>query len=274
MKKKTNGEGQCRIEEILCRTALSPSLLPGLNYALNPYYGCQHACRYCYVPNVFHIIRQEWGKSIKPKINIPRILSKELKTTKRGLVGISTVTDPYQPLEKKYHLTRYCLEQLRKHDFPINILTKSTLIKKDIDIIEEFSECAVGMTIPSLNQDEIEILEPFTPPVQKRLETLTKFSKKGIYTYIFFGPIYPTIDTDNLPYLLKKYFSTGIKELIVDTFHLKPGIWPNIKDNLPVKTREIFKTHLFNKTYYPAILELIEKQCQKNGILYQKAFAH
>jgi DNA repair photolyase len=130
------------------------------------------------------------------------------------------------------------------------------------------------MTIPSLHQDEIDILEPATSSVQKRLETLTKFSDRGIYTYIFLGPLYPTIDTENLPRLLETYLSTGIKELVVDTLHLKPGIWPEIKKILPNKTKDIFKTHLFSKEYYPAILKEIQMICQKNDVLYRKAFTH
>jgi len=274
MEKNNQALGKCRVEEMLCRTALSPSLLPSIDYTLNPYYGCQHGCKYCYVPNVFKINRQDWGKFVKPKTNIPKILAKELKKKKRGIVGISTVTDPYQPLEKKYQLTRYCLEQLQRYDFPINILTKSSLITRDIEIIQKFSQSAVGTTISSLNQDELDNLEPFTSPVQERLEAITKFSKKGIYTYIFMGPLYPTLNYENLPRLLKTYFSTGIKELVVDTLHLKPGVWPSIKEKLPEKTTEIFKTRLFNSDYYPTIFTEIERICIKNNVLYQRSFPH
>jgi len=274
MEKNNHSLGKCKVEDMLCRTALSPSLLPSIDYTLNPYYGCQHGCKYCYVPNVFKINRQDWGKFVKPKTNIPKILAKELKNKKRGIVGISTVTDPYQPLEKKYQLTRYCLEQLQRYDFPINILTKSSLVTRDIDIIQKFSQSAVGTTISSLNQDELDNLEPFTSPVQERLEAITKFSRKGIYTYIFMGPLYPTLNREHLPRLLKTYSSTGIKELVVDTLHLKPGVWPNIKEKLPDKTKEMFKNRLFNSEYYPKIFTEIERICIKNNVLYQRAFSH
>ncbi len=168
------------MEQVFCRTALSPSLLPGIDYALNPYYGCQHACRYCYVPNVFNIDRQQWGKTVKPKINIPKILAQELKKKKKGIVGISTVTDPYQPLENHYFLTHYCLEQLLRYDFPINILTKSPLVLRDLGLIQQFSQVAVGMTIPTLHQEESNLLEPHAPPIQERLKTLKMLSKTGI----------------------------------------------------------------------------------------------
>ena len=120
------------IKEVKCKTALSKSNLPGLDYSLNPYRGCMHNCAYCYVPNVLRINREEWGKFVEVKINIQNVLSKEVKTKKQGIVGISTVTDPYQPIEKRNKITRFCLEQLLKYDFPISIQTKSSLVLKDI----------------------------------------------------------------------------------------------------------------------------------------------
>ena len=83
-----------KITETKCKSALSKSNLPGLDYSLNPYRGCQHKCAYCYVPNVLRIKRAEWGNYVNVKTNIPNILAKELKKKKRGIVALSTVTDP------------------------------------------------------------------------------------------------------------------------------------------------------------------------------------
>jgi len=132
-----------RIREVKCKTALSKSNLPGLDYSLNPYRGCQHSCAYCYVPNVLRIKRNEWGSFVDVKTNIPNVLSKELRIKKPGVVGISTITDPYQPAENNYKLTRYCLEQLLRHDFPVCIQTKSDLVARDIDLISKFSKAEV-----------------------------------------------------------------------------------------------------------------------------------
>ena len=89
-----------KITEVECKTALSKSNLPGLDYSLNPYRGCQHSCAYCYVPNVLRIKRNNWGKFVDVKTNIPNVLSNELRKKKPGVVAISTVTDPYQAVEK------------------------------------------------------------------------------------------------------------------------------------------------------------------------------
>ena len=114
------------VTTISCKSALSQSRLLGYDYALNPYRGCEHGCSYCYAPYVLHEDR-EWGGFVDVKLDIPSVLSKELGRRKKGVVGISTVTDPYQPIEKKYELTRTCLEHLLRHDFPICIQTKSAL---------------------------------------------------------------------------------------------------------------------------------------------------
>jgi len=129
-----------KIRQIDCKTALSPSRLPGLDYSLNPYRGCEHNCAYCYVPNV----------------------------------------DPYQPVEEKYELTRYCLEQLLMHDFPICIQTKSNLIVRDIDIISKFSDAEVMVSIATLNDVERKLLEPNSSSIDERLDVIRKCSGEGI----------------------------------------------------------------------------------------------
>ena len=141
------------IKEVICKTALSKSNLPGLDYSLNPYRGCQHNCAYCYVPNVLRIKRSNWGNFVYIKKNIPTVLSKELRNKKQGVVALSTVTDPYQPIEKKFKLTRYCLEQLLKIDFPVCLQTKSSLISRDLDIISKFSNAEIMFVLQIIHND-------------------------------------------------------------------------------------------------------------------------
>ena len=220
------------IRYIKCKTGLSNSKLPGLDYSLNPYVGCQHNCAYCYAPNVLKINRENWGENIGVKLNIPLVLSKELKKKKNGTVGISTVTDPYQPIEKKFKLTRFCLEQLKKHDFPIHIQTKSSIVNRDIDIISKISKVELMISIASLNDNEIKILEPFSSSIKERIEILTNFSEIGIKTSVFFGPIYPTINDEEIIKILDIFIDCNVKEIMLDNLHLKKGIWTNIQSNL------------------------------------------
>lgn len=217
------------IKEITCKTALSNSTLPGLDYSLNPYRGCQHKCAYCYVPNVLRLKRENWGDIVEVKTSIPVVLSKELKKKKRGVVGLSTVTDPYQPVEEKYKLTRYCLEQLVRYDFPVHIQTKSSLINRDIDLISQSSDTEVMMSIATLNDKEREVLEPHSSPINKRLEVLKNCSEVGIKTSVFFGPIYPTITVDDVSQIVETFLSLNVSEIMLDRLNLKPGIWENVK---------------------------------------------
>lgn len=264
-----------KIREVTCKTALSSSSLPGLNYSLNPYRGCQHACAYCYVPNVLRIKRESWGEFVDVKANIPIVLSKELKKKKRGVVGISTVTDPYQPIEKRYMLTRYCLEQLLKYDFPIHIQTKSSLIMRDIDIISKFSKVEVMMSIATFNDAERRLLEPQSSSIEERLDVLKKYSDIGVQTSVFFGPIYPTIAKENIPQIIDTFIDCKISEIMIDKLNLKPGIWDSIEKNIVdnPEFHNIFYANIKeNSNYYDYIRNEIIKIGNKKNLKIVDAF--
>ncbi len=221
-----------KIREITCKTALSPSRLPGLDYSLNPYVGCEHGCKYCYVPNVLKISRSSWGTFVDIRVNMPLILAKELKNKKTGVVGISTVTDAYQPLEKKYKITRYCLEQLLKYDFPICIQTKSSLVARDVDLIAKFSNAEVMVSIGTMDDEQRLLLEPKSSSILDRLEVLQKFSETGVKASVFFGPIYPTVSLKQAQDLIEKFVESGASEIMIDSLHMKPGIDQILKNTL------------------------------------------
>jgi len=264
-----------KITEVNCKTALSPSRLPGLTYSLNPYRGCQHQCRYCYVPHVLKINREQWGRFVDVKTNIPLILSKEIKKKKPGVVGISTVTDPYQPLEKKYNLTRYCLEQLLLHDFPVSIQTKSCLVTRDIDILRQFTHAEVMISIATINDQERQLLEPYSSSIEERLSALQTCSNAGLTTSIFFGPIYPTIDIQDISGILDTFIMSGISKIWIDSFNLKPGLWEHmnqtVSKNKNINT--IFSKNVFdNKQYYNEIREEIKRKGKQKAIKIVDAF--
>jgi DNA repair photolyase len=255
------------IRKIECKTALSSSSLPGLDYSLNPYRGCQHNCAYCYVPNVLRIPRDEWGCFVDVKTNIPAVLSKELKKKKSGVVGISTVTDPYQPIENKYKLTQYCLEQLLIHDFPVCIQTKSKLILRDLDLVLKFSSAEVMVSIGTLNDSERRLLEPNASPINDRLEILRKCSERGIKTSVFFGPIYPSIKLSDISSIVDTFTEVGVSEIMFDKFNLKPGIFENLKRQYPTYY------HLINDdVHYDRIFEEITMVCHKKNVKAISAF--
>jgi len=263
------------IKESSCKTALSPSKLPGLDYSLNPYRGCEHNCAYCYAPNILKIGRNEWSDIVYVKTNIPLVLSKEVKKKKKGVVGISTVTDPYQPVEKKYQLTRYCLEQLLVYDFPISIQTKSSLVERDIDLISKFSNSEFIITISTLDDKERMLLEPKSSPIKKRLDVLKKVAESGIPPSVFFGPIYPTITKENIPKIIDAFIENGASKIWIDSLRLKIGVWGQVKKN--IYQNEImyntFSRNLFkNKNYYKEIREEIINIGKEKNIKIIDAF--
>ena len=256
-----------KITEIKCKTALSKSNLPGLDYSLNPYRGCQHSCCYCYVPKVLRIPQEDWGCFVNVKTNIPQILSKELRKKKPGVVALSTVTDPYQPIEKKYKLSRYCLEQLLIYNWPVSIQTKSNLILRDKDIITRFSDAEIIVSIGTLNDSERKLVEPCSSSIKDRLDVLKNFSDADVKRTVFFGPIYPTITKDDLPEIIDIFVEYGTQEILVDKFNLKTGILPNLQKTFPEKISLIK-----DKSYFEGILEETINLCKKKNISAKSAF--
>ncbi len=212
------------IDYILCKTALSKSKLPGLDYTFNPYFGCLHGCLYCYVPDVLKINKMEWGRFVFIKKNILEILRKEVLKKKIGIVGISTSTDPYQPIEKDLEITRKALIILINTGFPISIQTKSSLVLRDIDILIN-KNIDIGLTITSINSYFQKIFEPNAPSPDERIATLEELSSKGIKTWIFYGPIIPNYNDseEEIEEIVKIALKTKSK-IIYDKLNLKPNV--------------------------------------------------
>ena len=258
------------IKETLVKTALSPSKLPGLDYALNPYRGCEHACVYCYAPSVIHWDKGKWGDLVEAKVNLPRILSKELRVKKKGVVGLGTVTDQYQPAEKKYELTRRCLELLLLHDFPVCIQTKSSLVLRDIDLLKTFSNLEVGITLTTHDESVRQKLEPGASSVEERLQALFALSKNGINTWVFMGPIMPYI-TD-VGGLIGAISMAKPGYVLVDKLRMKEGVRDSvsvfIKEFYPHLSEKYEKIFSGEENYFVKILEDIKKSCENKALKY------
>ena len=135
--------------------------------------------------------KEAWGDFVDAKINASEVLKKQLDKAKKGTVWISSVCDPYQPLEAKYELTRRCLKELVKKQFPVNIQTKSKLVLRDLDLFQEFEEMDVGFTITTDDERMTKLFEPNATPVKERLTALEKIHSLGIKTFAFVGPLLP-----------------------------------------------------------------------------------
>ncbi|MFG1519438.1 MAG: radical SAM protein [Thermoplasmataceae archaeon] len=182
---------EIEIQEIEVKSAMGKSGLRELDYSLNPYLGCLHSCIYCYAMD-FTRIRpsSEWGKYVIVKANLVDVLRKEVKRKKKGIVGVSTITDPYQPVEGRFRITRESITVLAENGFRVTVQTKSPLVIRDIDIMGKYrNSIDVGFTITTTDRKKARILEPETPSPESRVEAIKKLGESGIQTWIFYGPI-------------------------------------------------------------------------------------
>jgi DNA repair photolyase len=181
------------IREIFSKTILTKTAISGLDYCINPYVGCGHGCRYCYASFMkrFTGHPEPWGEFIDVKINSPQVLRRQLMRAKPGLVSLSTVTDPYQPIERKYQITRRSLEALLEHQFPVSLLTRSPLCLRDIDLFKQFKTIDVGLSVTTHDEEMRKIFEPHSPSIASRIETLRTLHNEKIATYVFIGPMLP-----------------------------------------------------------------------------------
>lgn len=225
------------VREIQAKSILNKSKI--FDYCLNPYTGCQINCAYCYARLFMRRYsghKEAWGEFVDVKINAPELLRKQLQRAKRGIVWISSVCDPYQPLEAKYKLTRQCLKELAQKSFPVNIQTKSKLALRDLDLFQKFEEIEVGSTITTDNEKVSRVFEPRASSVSDRIEMLETIRKTGIRTFAFIGPLLPgnpeklierlsgktdKVYIDKMNYLstIKAfYFQQGFKEAATGAF--------------------------------------------------------
>ncbi len=179
------------IREIKAKSILSKSQV--YDYALNPYVGCQHGCVYCYAKFMkrFTGHRERWGEFVDVKINAPELLAYEVKRKKVGRVWISGVCDPYQPLEKRYMITKRCLDILVENGWPFTVQTKSSLVLRDIETLKRANNIEVGFTITTADERIRRIFEPGAPPLRERIEALANLHSEKIRTFVMVAPILP-----------------------------------------------------------------------------------
>jgi DNA repair photolyase len=185
----------------------------GDNYNMNIYRGCNHGCIYCDSRSeCYHV---ENFDEVRAKEDTLLILCNELRTKrKKGIVGTGAMSDPYNPYEAKYKLTRGALELINKYGFGANVLTKSELVVRDIDILSKIKEHSPAMakfTITTYDDDLCRIIEPNVSVTSSRLKALNKIAKAGIFTGIHMWPMLPFInDTeDNIKSIIKAAAENG-----------------------------------------------------------------
>ncbi|WP_165749911.1 PA0069 family radical SAM protein [Cellulophaga sp. Z1A5H] len=190
----------------------------GMEYSMNPYQGCEHGCIYCYARNTHEF----WGYSpgldferiILIKNDAPKLLEAKLKSKswKAQTIVLSGNTDCYQPAEKRFKLTKACLELFLKYKHPVAIITKNALILRDLEVLKALAEdnlICVNISITSLSEETRRLLEPRTATIKKRLETIRILSENGIPVNAMLAPIIPGINSHEIMKLAKAVSENG-----------------------------------------------------------------
>lgn len=229
-------------------------------YGMNVYRGCAHNCTYCDGRADGYFVEGEFGKDIQVKINAPELLAKELDPTgkrkpkRRGfIVTGGGVGDAYQPAEKKYGLSRKILEIINQFNYPVHILTKSTLVERDIEIIKEINQktrAIVSFSFSSMDDEIGKAMEPHVPAPYERLQIISSLKKEGIACGIYYMPVIPYVtDTHRqVEQVFRKGKEAGIDFIAYGAMTLKPG---RQKDYF-IKVLEKFKPNVlpaYENTY-------------------------
>lgn len=189
-----------RYQEVRCRSALNSVKGMPFRWTLNPYRGCTHGCHYCFARR-FHTRLEldsgdEFASVILVKTNIASVLGREVDhpSWSREQVALGTATDPYQPIEGHYKLTRACLVQLARGRTPVGLVTKGPMVVRDVDVLKDVaraSACTVYMSVPTVDEDAWQALEPGTAPPLQRLRAVRTLVDAGVAAGVLMAPVVP-----------------------------------------------------------------------------------
>ena len=239
---------------------------------LNPYTGCDHKCVYCYassyIPKFFEC---------KPKKDLIVRLKREVACLKGELISISNSSDPYPNLEKEIGLTRKCLEILAEQKCKIQIVTKSDIVARDVDLLRKVPSM-VSVTITTDNDEISKLIEPDAPPSSKRIKTIEFLVQKNIPTSVRIDPIIPFVN-DRAENLIETLASLGVKHVTCSTYKVKMDNWRRFSLAIPEVAKRL-KSLYFEKgekiggyIYLPEALRLeliknLKAKVEENGMKF------
>lgn len=259
--------GRMRGVEIIEQPAKSVlNAVRGMPFAwsINPYRGCYHECRFCYARRTHSYLNEDgvdrWGGRIYVKVNTPSVLRSELakRSWKHETVAIGTVTDPYQPLEGTYKLTRGALEALRDYETPASVITRSPLIVRDVDVLQQLARCAgvhVSISIATLDEKLARDIEPTVAPPRQRLRAVRMLAEAGIHVNVALAPVLPQItdSTENIDAVVAAARDAGAHRVWHNTLYLhdvtRESFFSYLRERKPELLAEYAQT--YKGTYAP-----------------------
>lgn len=261
-------------KEIEVKDYLTKSNLPASDYVINPYVGCPHGCKYCYASFMkrFTGHSEEWGTFIDIKRCSKTISKKKLKGK---TVFLASVTDCYNPYEEKYCITQSILKQLLDVECTVSISTKSSLILRDVELLKQFRNVSVAMSINTLNESFKSDMDNASS-IEARMNTLKLLHENGIHTVLFMSPIFPEI-TDYKEIMEKS-------RLFVDEYWFENlNLRGDYKAKILKYINEKYPQHMSlykqiyvdgNKGYWDGLATEIEEYCAEHSVVHTNFFYH
>ena len=228
------------VRETTCKTVLNKTSLGG--YSLNCYTGCAHGCVYCYARFMqrFHPHPEPWGKFVDIKLNAVEALRRQLRRAVPGDVFMSSACDGWQPVEAERELTRRCCELLLARGFQVNVLTKSALVLRDLEVLSQGS-ARVGVTLTTLDEELAALWEGRSSSVYERLQVLERAKQVGLPTAVMFGPLLPFLSDSqaSIDALFGVAADLDVNVIWVDALNPRPKVWPAVQEFLRRHYREL-----------------------------------
>ena len=225
---------EARYQVVTCRSALNRARGMSFRWTLNPYRGCTHGCHYCFARR-YHAqfemnASDDFASVILVKHNLPDVLARELDRPAwtRDLVAVGTATDPYQPIEGRYTLTRQSITLLARARTPIGLITKGPMVVRDIDVLQDHTRaarCTVYMSVPSVDDDAWRVLEPGTAHPLQRLRAVRALADAGIDAGVLMAPIVPGFSSarSKVEATIKAIADHGARFVGCSVMHLADG---------------------------------------------------
>jgi DNA repair photolyase len=225
----SNAPGSIVVRDTTCKTILNPSAIS--DYTLNCYTGCGHGCVYCYARFMerFHPHPEPWGRFVDVKVNAVEALKRQLRRAEPGSVFVSSACDGWQPIETERRLTRRCCELLLEYGFQVNVLTKSSLVVRDLDVFEGRT-ARIGVTLTTLDERLAGLWERRSSSVADRLRVIEEAHRAGVQTAVMFGPLLPFLSDDqkSVDALFERGADLCVDVIWVDALNPRPRVWPSV----------------------------------------------
>jgi DNA repair photolyase len=249
-----------------CKSALTQVRGMPFRWSLNPYMGCVHRCTFCYVRHFEQRADRpaddRYGRSIRVKTNVADVLSRELARAswQREEVALGTATDPYQPAEGRFRLTRACIEVLASSGTPFSIVTRGPLVVRDLDVLAAAARevsVAVYVSLPTLDERVWRTTEPGTAPPSSRLRAIRSLAEAGIEVGVGMAPILPGLSDspEQLRSTVAAVRGAGAGSIWASVVHLRPGVREHFLEALArdwPEEVERYEALFANRAYLPA----------------------